>query len=220
MNNTANRETESVKKVFGKLSKDDAFALLKKIGTDNFKFVSIENKWSESDNHKSIICNLAKEIREETAEAYIDLKHGQPTTDQVFDAVYGKGAKCKIRIIIYDGEISEEDNDNPAANEFVVWSLIAAMNEYPLYLYLVELKGEDIEKSLCEIDDFEELEPEYSIEEIPTLEEFRIDEFWDVYFDSLNEGFYSPWKAFSEGLRNPKEWHWMLYTEQRLEIPL
>jgi len=54
-----------------------------------------------------MICNLVKEIKKETAGLYIDIKHGQPTTDQVFDAVYGRGAKCKIRIIMYDGKESE-----------------------------------------------------------------------------------------------------------------
>jgi hypothetical protein len=220
MNNTANRETESVKKMLDHIQKEGSTVLLEKIGINNFKFVSIENKWSERDNHKSIICNLAKEIREKTAEVYIDIKHGQPTTDQVFDAVYGRGAKCKIRIIIYDGQTSEEDEGNPTADEDVIESLIEAMNAYPLNLYLVKLEGDDLDEAIDDMDNFEKPVPEYSMEELPSSEEFRRGEFWCVYFDSLDVENYHPWKAFSEGLRDAAGWKLTLFTEKGAEIPL
>jgi hypothetical protein len=220
MNSTANSETETTKKMFDHIQKEGPAVLLNKMGIDDFKFMSIENKWNESDDHKSIICNLVKEIREETAEVYIDMKHGQPTTDQVFDAVYGRGAKCKIRIIMYDGKESKEDVGNPAADEDVVESLIEAMNAYPLNLYLVKLESDDIEAAIDNMGDFEKPVPEYSMEELPSPDEFRRGEFWCVYFDSLDEEDYHPWKAFSDGIRDAAEWQLTLFTQEEAEIPL
>jgi hypothetical protein len=220
MNNTANSDTETTKKMFDHIQKEGPVVLLNKMAIDDYKFMSIENKWNESDDHKSIICNLVKEIREETAEVYIDIKHGQPTTEQVFDAVYGRGAKCKIRIIMYDGKESKEDGGNPAADEDVVESLIEAMNVYPLNLYLVKLESDDIKTAIDDMDDFEKPVPEYSIEDLPSREEFRTGEFWCVYFDSLDECDYRAWKAFSDGLRDAAEWQLTLFTQEEAEIPL
>ena len=58
------------------------------------------------------------------------------------------------------------------------------------------------------------------MEELPSSEEFRRGEFWCVYFDSLDEDDYHPWKAFSEGLRDASEWQLTLFTERGAEIPL
>jgi len=220
MNNAAIRETKNAKKMFDQIQEKGPFALLKGIGIDNYNIVLIENKWNERGDRKSMICNLVNEIKKETAGLYIDIKHGQPTTEQVFDAVYGRGAKCKIRVIIYDGEESEADSGNPTADEDVVDSLITAMNAYPLNLHLVKLVDDNLEAAIDDMDSFEKPVPEYSMEELPSPEEFRRGEFWCVYFDSLDECDYRAWKTFSDGLKDAAEWKLTLFTEEHAEIPL
>ena len=173
MNNTANRENESAKKMFDHIQKKGPSALLKKIRIDGSNIVLIENKWNERDDRKSVKCNFVKEIENETAGLYINIKHGQPTTDQVFDAVYGRGAKCKIRVIIFDGKVSEANCCNPAANEYVVDSLITAMIGYPLNLHLVKLMSDDSEDDQNDMEGFAEPTPEYTMQELPSPEEFR-----------------------------------------------
>jgi hypothetical protein len=88
------------------------------------------------------------------------------------------------------------------------------MNDYPLNLYLVKLEGDDIEAAIDDMDDFEKPVPEYSMEELPSPEEFRRGEFWCVYFDSFDVDDYHPWKAFSEGIRDAVEWQLTLFTEE------
>jgi len=78
-----------------------------------------------------------------------------------------------------------------------------------------DFKGEQFN-----IEAFEEPLPEYSMEELPSPEEFRRGEFWCVYFDSLDECDYREWKAFSEGIRDAAEWQLTLFTEEHAEIPL
>ena len=220
MNNTAKRENAGVKKMFEHIQKEGPAVLLKKIRIDGSNIVLIENKWNERDDRKSVTCNLVKEIENETAGLYINIKHGQPTTDQVFDAVYGRGAKCKIRVIIYDGKVSDANCCNPAADEFVVDSLITAMNAYPLNLHLVKLMSNDSEDDQHDMEGFTEPTPEYTMQELPSPEEFRIAEFWCVYFDSLDEDGYASWRPFSAGLRESAKRKLTLYTEKHAEIQL
>jgi hypothetical protein len=213
MNNTANRETKTTQKIFDYIQKEGPAVLLEKMGINDFKFASIENKWNEKDDHKSMICNLVKKIKEENAGLYIDIKHGKPTIDQVFDAVYEKGAKCKIRIIMYDGQTLKEELGSPTADECVVESLINAMNAYPLNLYLVKIEGDDFDTAIDDMDDFEKPVPEYSMEELPSPENFCRGEFWILYFGSLDEDDYHPWKVFSQGIRDSSEWKLTLFTK-------
>ena len=46
----------------------------------------------------------------------VDLKPGQPTTEQVFDAAYETGADCDKRVIMYTGEKIGDDDENPTAD--------------------------------------------------------------------------------------------------------
>ena len=58
----------------------------------------------------------------------IDLKPGEPTTDQVFDIVYKTGADCDKRVIMYTGGKSENDEGDPTADQYAVESLTNVMN--------------------------------------------------------------------------------------------
>ena len=220
MDNTTSRETKTTKKMFDYILKEGPVVLLDKMGYGDFKFASIENKWNEKDDHKAIIYNLVKEIKKETAGLYIDIKHGKPTTEQVFDAVYGRGAKCKIRIIMYDGQTSEEDKVNPTACEYMVENLLKTMNAYPLNLYLKKIDGEDLYGAIDDMDNFEKPVPEYSIEDLPSPEEFRHSEFWYVYFWLLDKFGLYPGNEFLEGLRHTPKWQFPLFTKRVAEIPL
>jgi hypothetical protein len=121
---------------------------------------------------------------------------------------------------MYDGQTTEEDKGNPTADEDVVESLIEAMNAYSFNLYLVKFEDDNFEAAINDMDEFEKPVAEFSMEELPSAEEFRHGEFWCVYFDSLDEGDYRAWKAFSDGIIGAAEWQLTLYTERGAEIPL
>jgi hypothetical protein len=50
--------------------------------------------------------------------------------------------------------------------------------------------------------------PEFYIKDLPSKERFREAEFWDVYYDSLNQSFYRSWQAFEYGIDNITKYGW------------
>ena len=104
MNNTANSDTETTKKMFDHIQKEGPAVLLEKIWTHYVENASIDKMNDISRFENGLTCAMLRNIAAQNNGVFIDFKHGEPTTDQVFDAVYGKGAKCKLKVILYDGE--------------------------------------------------------------------------------------------------------------------
>jgi hypothetical protein len=139
MNNTANCEIESRKELFKQIQEDGPVVFLREIGIYDSKIASIDRECNKSDDQSSFICNLFKADDWEVGPVYITIKHGQPTTDQVFEAVYGRGSKCRFRAIMYDGETLVADRDNPSADEIIVESFVDAMNSYGRNIFLMKV---------------------------------------------------------------------------------
>ena len=63
------------------------------------------------------------------------------------------------------------------------------------------------------------LEPMYPMSNLPSEEKFREAEFWDVYFDSINDGFYESWRAFECGIHKDSKYGWKV-LDSELEVKL
>lgn len=153
--------------------------------------------------------------------AYVNYKKGYPTTDQVFDSIYGIGRGSNLRIIIVDNQ-SGYDNKNPTATEWAVRPVMDAFNEYQANLALVQTNENRNEFQWVNRDDFDQcrIYPELFLTDIPSTEQFRAEEFWSFYFDSYNECFYEPWTTFQNGFRDKDDWGHKLYMESGVEIPV
>jgi hypothetical protein len=181
---------------------------------------SIE-RYEAADGRKGLIMNLHEAGSEALSKLIIDIRAGQPSTDQVYDAVYGVGKECTKRVIVFTDEVNIDEEVNPTVDEYAVRSLVEAMNAYPLKLYLVNFNDDALHPELKEKDVFEDESPDLSIADIPTPERFRAEEFWAVYFDWHNELWYKAWKVFSDGVRELTDWGHMLFTEPEVaEIPV
>lgn len=148
--------------------------------------------------------------------AYVNYKQGYPTTDQVFDSIYGIGRGSDLRIIMFNNK-NGYDEKNPAAEQFVVSTVIEGMNEYQENLGLVQSLSDDgvFQKvGLYSVDLYK------NEATFPTEEQFRAEEFWSIYFDSLNSCFYEPEKIFQYGLRTKDDWGHMLYLDPIAEMPV
>ena len=204
MNNMINREYGTTKKVLKKIQKEGPAVLLNKIWTDYIENTLFGKQEDISEEQNALICKLLNEISKENSGVYIDFKHGEPTTDQVFDAVYGKGAKCKLKVILYDGETSKKEGNNPAADEIIVESFVDAMNSYGANLFLAKV-GLDADGCIeCEtiIAPDEIVEP--AAAKIPPEDVVRENEFWDLYYWSQQECFFVAHRCLSDGLDE----HW------------
>jgi hypothetical protein len=207
--NTTIKSNSTSCKVYKKIRQENPAALINKIVLDYSENGSIGEDWNLTYDNESLLCDIL-----EGCTLYIDFKHGQPTTDQVFDAVYGKGAKCRLRVIMYDGESSNEDVENPGADEIIVESFVNGMNSYGVNLFFAKV-GIYQDRSLK----YETITvPEDIIEpseaKIPPEEIVRENEFWDLYYWSQQECFFVAHECLSEGLHEHSEYGHKWYMDE------
>jgi len=193
--------------------KSDAITkLLKQHEIAKIKTIESVQRYKKDENRSGLIITGKEESNDQTETILIDFKLGEPSIAQVFDAIYEIGKDCSKRIIMFGGFEKNEILDPavnagekvPATDEYVVASLINSMNHYPLYFSLVQLDCSKLETELFDMDLVGGIisRPEFSINDLPSKERFREAEFWEVYYDSLNEAFYRSWQAFEYGIDN------------------
>ena len=175
------------------------------------KIKSVESVegYKKDENRSGLIITGKEEGTYQTEKILIDFKLGEPCIAQVVDAIYEIGKECSKRIIMFGGFGKNEVHD-PATDEYVVASLITSMNHYPLYFSLVQLDCSKFETELFNMDLVGGIisRPEFSLNDLPSIERFREAEFWEVYYDHLNESFYRSWKAFECGIDNDTKYGW------------
>jgi hypothetical protein len=163
--------------------------------------------YERGDDRIGVIVNIKGKSKKSKVKIIIDVKLGEPCIDQVYDAIYEIGKDCDKRLIMFNGEKNETDDENPGAYEPVVSSLIPNMNAYPLGLSLMKFKDQfEIEKVDLDAYETSESANTYSVGDLPSKEKFREAEFWLVYFDSFLQAFYKPWEAFSSGIEKTSEY--------------
>jgi hypothetical protein len=201
-------------------SRRNAKEFLKKLGIDDVNTVHAVQHWIRDDGRERFFISAQQENRINKTEVYVDFKPGQPSTEQVYEAVYGIGKECSKRVIIFTNEHFSDEGWNPTVEEMAVRSLVESMNECLLNLYFVKLNGADFATRIYGIEIIEEPGRGRKSCEVPPPIEFRFEEFWAIYFDWHNEGWYEPWKTFDGGFRSMLDWGHMLWAEDVIEIPV
>jgi len=196
--------TENNKGLVEKIQKGNPVTLLNRIWFDFLERAYIDKEIEICDCQKDKFFKLIKKSTDGISGIYAEFKSGQPTTDQVLDAVYGKGANSMFRVLLYDAAITDEDRDNPGADEIIVESLIDGMNQYGANIFLVKV-GLDADGNIqCETNTgpSEIIEP--SEAKIPPEEIVRQSEFWEVYYWSHWECFFKAHDCLSGNIHE----HW------------
>ena len=209
MNNTT-ENINNLDSIIQHFEKSDAITkLLKQHEIAKIKSVGSVRRYKMDENRSGLLIYGKEEETGRTEKILIDFKLGGPCINQVFDAIYEIGKDCSKRIIMFGGVGKNEVRD-PATDEYVVASLITSMNHYPLYFSLVQLDCSKLETELFNMDLVGEIlsGPDSSINDLPSKERFREAEFWEVYYDSLNESFYRSWQAFEYGIDNDTKYGW------------
>jgi hypothetical protein len=187
------------------------------VATSGGFWVAVRDQKDE--NRSGLIITGKEECNGQTEKILIDFKLGEPSIAQVYDSIYKTGKDCSKRIIMFGGFGKNEILD-PATDEYVVASLITGMNHYPLYFSLVQLDCSKLETELFNMDLVGGIisRPEFSINDLPSKERFREAEFWEVYYDSLNESFYRSWQAFEYGIDNDTKHYIPTFTDCVLKV--
>lgn len=168
-------------------NEENIHSLLETLNIGTSRNIYIIKEISHNPINKSILIEIPNDSCVGENQILLNAKQGQPTVDQVYDAIYQQGAECQNRIIIFTGGNCLDDKYNPSADVDVVKYLVDTMNRFDLNIYLVKM----IHDSTSSICDFEVLvqpdsHPKSSFTEFPSKEKFTEAEFWEVYFWGYN----------------------------------
>ena len=177
------------------------------VGFKDVRGIKVKEILKQDPGQIILIAEFINGNPEEKLLAYVNFKQGYPTTDQVFDSIYGAGKECDLRIILFNNKAGY-DGRNPTADDYIISPATDVLNDYGVNLMLVE-SGESCDAFQWVNDDLFGLykaDHKLSFSDLPSDEQFRAEEFWSLYFDSLNECFHEPRNAFRYGFRTKNDW--------------
>ncbi len=154
-----------------------------KITTSAGSNINIIKEIANNPVNKSILFEVPNDGCVGEKQVLLNFKQGQPTVDQVYDAIYELGADCHTQIIVFTGGHCWDDKENPGADIDKVKSLVETMNEYDQRIYLVKIVGDSTSSAV----EFEVLvkpndHPKFSKADCPTKEHFTESEIWQIHF--------------------------------------
>jgi len=166
---------------------ENIHSLLEALNIGTSRNIYIIKEISHNPINKSILIEIPNESCEGEIEIMLNFKQGQPTVDQVYNAIYQDGLDCQKRIITFTGGHFLDDKYNPSADLDIMRCLVDTMNRFDLNIYLVKMVC-DSTSSTC---DYEILvqpdsHSEFIKENCPSKEKFTEAEFWEVYFWGYN----------------------------------
>ena len=215
-------KTRIVDEIIKTLSnKDKVTQFLKENEISDIDTINDIQQYEREDSRKGLILKVKETNNSGLIKIMIDIRSGQPSIDQVYDAVYELGADFSKRVIMYTGGKSGGDDHNPTVGPYLVESLAGAMNEYPLGLYLVKKSESIISKGLTDFTVIAQPHGvlKFQMKDLPSKLQFREVEFWRVYFWSSYEGIYRPWEAFSDGFIDRFNYgFWMPINNLRIAV--
>jgi hypothetical protein len=164
-----------------------------------------------------IIVDVKEADRVERTRILIDLRMGQPSVHQVYDALYDIGKGCDIKIIIHTNGYNDFDVNIPVADEYAVLSLVAQLQDDNVAVVLFEMK--DASMRVEYVNSYQNWYQVNRLKnyKIPTRERFMAQTFWAVYFDSFNEGFYKPWETYRGGFQDINVWGAEIYIDRDMD---
>lgn len=189
--------------------------LLKKSGISKVTEVNRIKRYQRKGDREGILIEVKGDNEPDALKVLIDVKIGEPAVDQIIDATFGIGKDCDRRIILYSSGTNNNDRQNPAADELVVAPLVQYLRRYPLGFSLFQIAEKTLTFGLPEylplidVSDDEKL----PLSQLPSKERFMAHTFWAVYFDSLNEAFYLPWKTFDDEILDTNVWGHVIYID-------
>jgi len=178
----------------------------------NVSEINFKKYFKKDDGRCTAIIDAQEEFFNHSTKIFIDLRIGQPSVNQVYDALYDIGGDCNIKIIIHTNGSNENDKGIPVADEYVVAPLIRELqcNNIPIVLFSID------QDTLTE--KFDSYQDWYSVNrrnacKIPTKENFMGTTFWWVYFDYYDECFYNPIAAYYGWLNRGGNGNYVIFLD-------
>ena len=168
-------------------NEENIHSLLEALTIGTSRNIYIIKEISHNPINKSILIEIPNESCEGEIKIMLNFKQGQPTVDQVYNAIYQLGEECQKRIIMFTGGNCLDDKYNPSADVDIVKCLVDSINRFDLNIYLVQMIY-DSTSSICDYEILAQPDspPVLSKAECPSKEKFTEAEFWEVYFWGYN----------------------------------
>ena len=165
-------------------------SLLATINIRPFGSTKIIKEFNHSLINKSILIQIHDDSCVSEYRILLNIKLGQPTVDQVYNAIYQLGADCQNRIIAFTCGHCCDDKENPGADIDKVRSLVETMNEYDQSIFLVQVSSDSTSFAidydvLAKLND----QPKFSKTQCPTKEQFTESELWQIHFWPVDDIF-------------------------------
>lgn len=192
---------------------DEIVKFLHEDGIAKVATVESTERYEVGENRHGIILKIQETGKDSLSGVMIDIREGQPSTDQVYDAIYGIGKDYTKQVIVFTDAWNENDRGNLAADEYAVGNVIKAMGAYQLNLYFIKLNENLFQPELYDMEIFKNPKQQYLLKDLPSPERFRAEEFWSIYLDFNNEAFYKGWEVFNGGIHEISEWGYMLFID-------
>ena len=150
-------------------NEENIHSLLEALNIGTSRNIYIIKEISHNPINKSILIEIPNESCEGETEIILNFKQGQPTVDQVYNAIYQLGADCQKRVIMFTGGHFLDDKFNPSADVDIVKCLVDNMNRFDLNIYLVKMVY-DSTSSLCDYEILAQPDthPKFSAAECPS----------------------------------------------------
>ncbi len=199
-----NSENEKIVKYLTK--SEPAMEFLHKNRIAEVKSIIDIKKYNQGRDRQGLILKLIEKEAMVPIDVIVDVKNGQPSVEQVRDTIYNIGSECNKRIIVYTGNSNYFNRDKGWSNISIVENLLNLMNQYPLELYLVKAFDFSDSQISYNFEVINEPTNESIIDKnnIPSETDFLQEEFWQLYYHTLDQDMYGCWVPFSNGFINVK----------------
>jgi len=180
------------------------------------KFIKIHGiqHYKKDDNRHAVVLDVQENKLADRTKILIDLRHGQPIVNQVYDALYDVGKDCDIKIIVFTDGNNEYDKGIPVADEYLVSGMIGKLQDMNIPIYLFSIYQSELVITLVEwYQDWGQIN-RFKRASMPAKEGFMVETFWLAYFDSFNEAFYEPWYGSFKNTKDTKVSIYTIYIDE------
>ena len=91
---------------------EEAIKFLHEQGIANVNAVESIDRYDADDGRKGLIMQVHETGNDVSSGVIIDIRKGQPSTEQVYEVVYGIGKDCVKRVIVFTGEHTFDEGWN------------------------------------------------------------------------------------------------------------
>jgi hypothetical protein len=187
------------------LQEDRVRVLLTNLGLKDVKAISRIQEKVHSCTRTTAKFDLSSQEEVDKQNLLVDITVGQLSMDQVYEAVYGIGKDCRLRIILFADQ--PQHRFEPEWYAQIAKNMISNLNKFQMGIWLVKVKssshGYEYETLIKP-----EVASIFEKTECPSKEKFMEAEFWDIYFGPEDERHGMPLLNDFESTKKYGQWVW------------